>query len=39
MTSKDIAREVAILPSVGEVVLTNGGQSLLIKKDDRSASY
>jgi hypothetical protein len=39
MTSKAIARKVAILPCVNEVVLTNGGQSVMIKKDDRSAGY
>lgn len=36
MTSKDIARKVAILPCVDEVVLTNGAQSVAIKKNDRS---
>ena len=38
MISKAIARKVAILPCVSQVVLTNGIQSTLIKKDDRSAS-
>lgn len=39
MISKGNARRVAKLPCVSQVELTNGNQSALIQKNDRSVSY